>query len=208
MARMKKVIPNVVKSEPPKKRKFSFLAKMKSVKKRYVLIPLAVLVLAFAVTATVFFIPRDNTSFSYECWQLRSAVSDFLDHVCDGAYDKAAKSVFFVSESDATPLASSETLREQWAARMNDLATWASNTYLESYSDLSVRKEQGEMVVTVLLQIRRQGAPETFYQGIPHRLIVVRSDGVWKIQGISEEKLQTDFEKCISGRITPAEVTP
>lgn len=210
MARMKKVTPDFTKKAPPKKPIRSFFAKLKCIKKRYILIPLAVLAVAFAVTATVFLIPRDNTSFSYECWQLRGTLSDFLDHLCEKDFAAAAETVCFISEEDGSVLQSDSALRALWAKRMQDLGSGVSNTYLKSYEDLSVRKENGEMIVTVSLQVMRQGFPDTFYQNAPHRIFVVCTDGAWKFVGISDAELQTDFEKCISGRISssPSEVAP
>lgn len=210
MARMKKMITKSNEPKKSKKRRISFVAKLKTIPKRYVLIPLAVLFVAFAATATVFFIPRDNTSFSFECWQLRSTLSAFFDDLCDGNYADAAEKVYFVSEKDGTPLKSDSALRALWAKRMQDLGSGVSNTHLKSYEDLSVRKENGKMIATVSLQVMRQGFEDTFYQNAPHRISVIVSEGTWKIAGISDAELQTDFESCISGRIssTPSEVTP
>jgi hypothetical protein len=142
--------------------------------------------------------------------QLRSTLSDFLDHLCEKDFAAAAETVCFLSEEDGSVLQSDSALRALWAKRMQDLGTGVSNTYLKSYEDLSVRKEKGEMIVTASLQVMRQGFPDTLYQNTPHRIFVVYNDGEWKFVGISDAELQTDFEKCISGRISssPSEVAP
>ncbi|MBQ4322750.1 MAG: hypothetical protein IJC19_02285, partial [Clostridia bacterium] len=76
-------------------RKTGATAKKHVINKWIILIPCMMLCLALVVTAVIFFIPRDNTSFSYECWQLRFAVSDFLDDIIDENYNSAAQSVCF-----------------------------------------------------------------------------------------------------------------
>lgn len=162
------------------------------------------LALAFLVTVVIFFIPRDNTSFSFECWKLRWSVSSFLDDVADGDFEDAAESVYFLSE-EGNPLDSTEDLRKVWAKRLSDLRSGVRNNYLTDFSDLSVRKENGVMTVTVLLHIDLQGMEDKFYDGLPHTLTVVETEDGWKISGITDEKVKTDFEKAISGVISASE---
>ncbi|MBO5222610.1 MAG: hypothetical protein J6C26_09890 [Clostridia bacterium] len=186
-------------------RKTGATAKKHVINKWIILIPCMMLCLALVVTAVIFFIPRDNTSFSYECWQLRFAVSDFLDDIIDENYNSAAQSVCFVSAEDGRELKSNDIHRGIWCRRMEALRKGVRNNYLEDYNELSVRKENGVFVVTVLLTVQYQGQPDTFYDD-PHVLTVVEVDGEWKIASISEEAIQTDFEKAISGVISAAEL--
>ena len=172
--------------------------------KWFVLVPALLLVIAFVATAVVFFIPRDNTSFSYECYRLKSAVSDFLDDLMDEDYASAARSVSFYSAENKAPLESTEALRSIWAKRMKALRDGVRNIYLSDYNDLSVRKENGVFTVTVLLNVQLQGQADTFSKD-PYTLTVAETEDGWKISDITEQTVLTDFEKAISGAIFAAE---
>ena len=193
-----------MKTSKNKKRSGTRSEKHVQLQKRLLLLGGGILLLAFLVTAVIFFIPRDNTSFSYECWKLRWSVSSFLDDVADGDFADASESVYFLSE-EGSPLVFSEDLCKIWAKRMADLRTGVRNNYLTDFSDLSVRKENGVMTVTVLLHIDLQGMEDKFYDGLPHTLTVVETEDGWKVSGITDEEVKTDFEKAISGVITASE---
>jgi len=165
----------------------------------------SLLILVFLITAVVFFIPRDNTSFSYECWKLRFRVASFFGDVIDGDFSDAAEDVYFVSAEDGGVLAADDAVRTAWVSRMEALRTGIQNNFLADYSDLTVRKENGKMIVTVLLSVERQGYPDKFYRG-HHTLSVVETEDGWKIAGITEEPIKTDFEKAISGVISASEL--
>lgn len=172
-----------------------------------VLIPLAALIgLALTVTAVVFFIPRDNTSFSLECFRLRSAVSGFLKDVENERYDDAFETVYCTSAEDGRVLEATDACREAWTERVSALRNGTDGTYLKDFSDLSVRKENGEFIVTVTLSVIRQGYNDPFYAD-GSTFTVVYQDG-WKISSLSgyETELQTDLEKALSGRFTSDEL--
>ena len=178
-----------------------------SMKKNLKLILIAVsstLAVIFAVTAVVFFIPRDNTSFSFECFRLRWAVSGFLKDVISEDYEDAFDRVYCTAE-DGFPADSGEDLRKIWVSRVSSLRSGTDNTYIEDYSGLKVRKENGTFTVTVTLKVIRQGMNDPFYAK-GSVLTVVYDDG-WKISSVSEytPDLQTPLEKALSGRFSAEE---
>ena len=177
----------------------------KKFNKLWVLIPSFALLLALLVTGIVFFIPRDNTSFSYECFRLRFAVSGFLGDVIDGDFSEAAQSVYFVSAEDGTPIPTTDALCAAWAKRMTALKDGIRNIYLADYTDLIVRKENGVLSATVTLDVMLQGQTDTFSKA-PYTLTVVETEEGWKIAALTEQELLTDFEKAISGVISAEEL--
>lgn len=173
---------------------------------RPILISFGVLVvLVLTVTAVIFFIPRDNTSFSFECFRLRLAVSDFLKDVENQRFDDAFDMVYCTSSEDGSPINDKERCRQVWIDRVSALRT-KDNTYLNGYSDLSVRKINGEFTVTVTLSVLRQGYNDPFYA--EGSVISVVYDDGWKISSLSEYdlSLQTDLEKALCGSFTSAEL--
>ncbi len=162
-------------------------------------------VLALIVAAVIFFIPRDNTSFSFECFRLRLVVSDFLKDVKCQRLDDAFDRIYCTSPEDGTPIEGNENCRQVWIDRVSALRI-EDNTYLENYSDLKVRKSNGEFVVTVKLSVLRQGYNDLFYAN--ENVLRVVYDKGWKIASLSEYdlSLQTDLEKALSGSFTPEEL--
>ncbi len=160
-------------------------------------------VLLLTVTV-IFFIPRDNTSFSFECFRLRLALSDFLKDVEKDWLDDAFDRVYCVSAEDGTPIPNSDACRKAWIDRVSSLRE-TDNTYLKDHSDLSVRKENGRFTVSVTLSVIRQGYNDPFY-ATGSVLTAVYDDG-WKILSLSayDPSLQTDLENALSGRFTAAE---
>ncbi len=156
------------------------------------------LIVGILVTAVVFFLPRDNTSFSYECFRLRYAVSDFLKDVKSQRLEDAFDRVYPQSESGAC-LEKTEELRNLWVGRVSDLKQ-KENTYLADFSDLKVTKKNGEFTVTVTLSVIRQGYNDPFY-ATGNVILVVDKNGTWNVAGISGEdvSLQTPFEQALSG---------
>lgn len=165
----------------------------------------ALLVLGLIVLSVVFFIPRDNTSFSFECFRLRMTVSGFLKDLEQERYEDAFRSVYCIGE-DGAPVSSDETVEKIWVDRVSALRNSASNTYLADFSHLTVRKVDGVMQVSVLLTVQRQGAKDPFYSD-GSVIIVVYDDG-WKIQSLSSQPadLQTPFEKAVSGLVYDEEL--
>ncbi len=161
------------------------------------------LAVTLLVTAVIFFIPRDNTSFSWECFRLRLAVSDFLKDVEKEHYEDAFARVYR-TDADGSFAEYSETLQKAWIQRVESLRK-GSNTYLKDHSKLKVRKENGVFTVTVVLSVMRQGYNDPFYAR-GNTLSVVYDDG-WKISAVSDYEiaLQTDLEKALSGRFSSAE---
>ncbi len=160
----------------------------------------AVLVVGLIVTGVLFFIPRDNTSFSYECFRLRWAVSDFLKDVEKQRLDDAFDRVFLYSEAGAVE--KTDALRTAWTDRISDLKK-NDNTYLNGFSRLKVAKKNGEFTVTVTLSVTRQGYNDPFYAN-GSEILVTEQDGAWYIREITGEDLalQTSLEKALSGRIS------
>lgn len=176
---------------------------MKQSLKPVLLLVGVLLVTALLVTAVIFFIPRDNTSFSWECFRLRLAVSGFLKDVEKERYEDAFARVY-PTDADGSFAEYSETLQSAWIQRVESLRK-DSNTYLKDHSQLKVRKENGAFTVTVVLSVMRQGYNDPFYaQG--NVISVVYDDG-WKIASVSDYEitLQTDLEKALSGRFSSAE---
>lgn len=165
----------------------------------------ALLLFGFIVLAVVFFIPRDNTSFSFECFRLRMTVSGFLKDLEKERYEDAFRSVYCFGE-DGAPIASDETVEKLWVDRVSQLRNSTSNTYLADFSDLTVRKVDGQMQVSVLLTVQRQGAKDPFYS--EGSVITVVYDDGWKIQSLSSQpaELQTPFEKAVSGLVCEGEL--
>lgn len=163
----------------------------------YIIGAAALLTVALLVTGVVFFIPRDNTSFSSECFSVRMAVSGFLKDIAAERYDRAFESLY-CTDADGNPVDSSSALRQAWIERISDLKK-EDNTYLLRYSDLSVRKQDGKMIVTVKLSVLRDGYADAFYNH-GNVITVVYSDG-WRISSVSDEipSLQTEFERAVSG---------
>ncbi len=171
-----------------------------------ILFSVALLLLVALIGGTVvFFIPRDNTSFSFECFRVRLAVSGFLKDLEKGRYDKAVDFVYFVSSEDGSAVASDETVRSAWVERVSSLKQGTANTYLDGYENLSVRKENGKILVTVFLSVQRQGTKDPFYND-GNSVSVIYQDG-WKISSVSDYSfaLQTDFERAVSGVVTALE---
>ncbi len=162
------------------------------------------LALVFLVTAVIFFIPRDNTSFSFECFRLRLAVSDFLKDVEKGRFDDAFERVYCTSAEDGIQIEGNEKCRQTWIGRVYALRR-EDNTYLNGYSNLKVRKSEGEFTVTVTLSVLRQGYNDPFYSN-GNVISVVYDDG-WKIASVSQydPSLQTDLEKALCGSFTSEE---
>lgn len=157
----------------------------------------ALLAVILAVVAVIFFIPRDNTSFSFECFRLRAEVADFLKDVEKGRYDDAFDRIA-CRDAGGRPVESTDELRKAWTDRVAALKD-GDNTYLKDHSALKVRKENGEFTVTVTLSAMRQGYNDPFYaKGTT--LTVVNEDG-WKIVSVSEYEpaLQTPLEQALSG---------
>lgn len=188
-----------------KKNKKSVRAAKKKINKWFVFIPSALVVLAVVITGIVFFVPRDNTSFSYECFRLRLAVSGFLGNLIDGDHASAAEAVQFRAAESGEVLESTEALRSLWARRVEDLRKGVRNHHLADYSELSVRKEQGAMIVTVLLDVQLQGQADTFSKD-PYTLTVVETEDGWKIATLTENSVLTDFERAVSGLISAEEL--
>ena len=161
----------------------------------------ACLAVGLLIAVTVFFIPRDNTSFSFECFRLRCAASDFLKDVKQQRYDEAFDRIYCVSAEDDSPLTSGESFRDVWTQRVSALRE-KDNTYLNGFSDLSVRKEDGSFTFTVTLSVTRQGYNDPFYAN--GSVITAVYDGGWKFVSVSEydPSLQTALEKALSGRFT------
>ncbi len=179
--------------------------------KKSVKIPLisgvALVAVALIVTAVIFFIPRDNTSFSWECFQLRMAVSGFLNDVEKERYDDAFSAIWCFAEEDGAHLPSAEGLQKAWTKRVSDLKTGTAGTYLADHSKLKVWKEEGEFYVSVQFSVTRQGYNDPFYaNGSP--ILVEQEDGRWKIVSVSSYgmDLQTDLEKALSGAFSAQEV--
>ncbi len=163
-----------------------------------ILIAVAALVaVVLAVVAVIFFIPRDDTSFSFECFRLRAQVADFLRDVENERYDDAFSRIA-CRDAGGRPVESSAELQKIWTDRVSALRT-GDNTYLNDHSSLKVRKENGEFTVTVTLSVLRQGYNDPFYSK-GTTLTVVDEDG-WKIVSVSEYEpaLQTPLEKALSG---------
>ncbi len=180
---------------------------MKKSVKFSLLIPAAVLALALIVTAVIFFIPRDNTSFSWECFQLRMQVSGFLKDVKKERYEDAFDAVWCFSEENGDHLPSDETLKALWVNRVSGLKTGKDATYLDGYSKLKVRKENGDFYVSVVLSVTRQGYNDPFYaNGSP--ILVELEEGKWKIVSVSSygTDLQTNLEKALSGAFSAQEL--
>lgn len=164
-----------------------------------------VAVIALVVTAVVFFIPRDNTSFSFECFQVKMAVSDFLKDLENQRYDDAFDSLYCVSAEDGSPVEANEICRKAWTDRVAALRNGSEGTYLLDHSKLTVRKTDGVFQVSVILSVQRQGYNDPFYAN--GNLITVVYDDGWKISSVSAEPsaLQTPFEKTVSGAMTADE---
>lgn len=156
--------------------------------------------LAALVLLIVFFIPRDNTSFSFECFRVKMAVAGFLKDVEKERYADAFDGLYCVSAQSGDALGESESLRNLWVKRLSDLRNGQDATYLDGFSSLKVKKVNGEFRVTVVLKVVRQGYNDPFYAN-GSEITVVSDDGVWKVLSVSSEdvSLQTPFEKKISG---------
>ncbi len=166
----------------------------------------AVLAVALIVTAVIFFIPRDNTSFSWECFSLKMKVSGFLKDVQKERYDDAFDMISCYTDEEGASL-SPEVCRALWVKRVSDLKTGPEGTYLDGYSKLKVVKENGRFHVSVVLSVTRQGYNDPFYaKGSP--VVLTESDGQWKIVSVSSygEDLQTNLEKALSGAFTAEEL--
>ncbi|MBQ1273118.1 MAG: hypothetical protein IIY12_06460 [Clostridia bacterium] len=148
------------------------------------------LLVGLIAATVVFFVPRDNATFSFECFRLRFAVSDFLKDVKADRLDDAF---------DRIDADSSEDLRAVWTARVSELKN-KENTYLSDFSDLKVVKKDGEFIVTVTLSVVRQGYNDPFYAN-GSVITVTDESGSWKISSISEYEyaMQTPFEQALSG---------
>jgi hypothetical protein len=160
----------------------------------------------FLTVTVIFFIPRDNTSFSFECFRLRLSVSDFLKDVEKGRLNDAFDRVYCVSATDNAPISDSTPYRDAWTSRVASLRK-DDNTYLKDFSELTVRKENGQFTVSVTLSVIRQGYNDPFYAD-GSVLTVVYDDG-WKILSLSayDPSLQTDLERALSGLFTAEEST-
>lgn len=178
---------------------------MRSSVKRILIAVLSLVVLAFVVTAVIFFIPRDDTSFSFECFRAKAAVSGFLKDLENERYDDAFDAVYCFSAENSSPVESTDACRNAWTGRVVALRTGTDATYLSDFSDLKVRKVNGEMQISVLLSVQRQGYNDPFYSN--GSVITVVYDGEWKIASVSAEsvELQTPFEQAVSGRLTESE---
>lgn len=147
------------------------------------------LLIGLIAAIVVFFVPRDNATFSFECFRLRYEVSAFLKDVKADRWGDAF---------DRIDADSSEDLRAVWTARVSELKN-KENTYLSDFSDLKVVKKDGEFIVTVTLSVVRQGYNDPFYAN-GSVITVVNDNGTWKISSVSEYEfsMQTPLEQALS----------
>lgn len=159
----------------------------------------AVAILLLAAFFLVFFLPRANATFSYECFTAERTVEKFLDALIDCDYAKAVRYVGFTDENGEK--LSDDDLSSVWMDRVRDQQEGAAETFLISYEDPIVEKIDGEMTVTVFLTVRRAGGSDGFYAN-GNSFTLIR-DGGWRITSVSSEEygLQTSYEKALSGVI-------
>lgn len=173
----------------------------KNTKMKFLWIPAAVLILAAMVLCLI---PKENSAVSWEGLQVRLTVQRFLNGLKRENYKKAYACVQLIDAQTGARLEKNDELRDAWIGRVKQLREGSDYTYLESYEDLQIKKENGQYVVTVKLNVMRQGYQDLFYSGGSE--ITLIQDGGWKIVSVSSEspELQTPFEAAVSGRIDSA----
>lgn len=181
------------------------MKKDRNAKKKKILIGcLACAGAVILLAALLFFIPRRNARFSWDCFRARAAVSSYLKNVKAGNFAEAAELVSFTSV-DGRELPSDEENRQRWISRIQDLRQGIKQNYLLDYSDLSVVKVDGEMQVSVTLNVSIQGGGDKLSSGTTS-VFIKKVDGDWRIVSVSEYEYEkkSQYERALSG-ILPAE---
>lgn len=132
----------------------------KKIKKNVLRVLGAVVLLAVAVTAVIYFVPKKNGVFGFEQTKTYFEVRGFLKDVIAEDLDSAVKKVwFFDSEENlenGTAL-SAEDAQNVWKKRVAAQKNGEYANYIEDFSDLKVYKKNGVFYADVKLHTRERG---------------------------------------------------
>ena len=142
----------------------------------------AVVLLAVAVTAVVYFVPKKNGGFGFEQTKTYFEVRGFLKDIIAEDLDSAVENIWFFDNEEN--LENGTELSEEEAQNAN---------YIEDFSDLKVYKRDGVFYASVKLHTRERGVAS-------YRTTTLRfaNGKIYTVADYSTEQLNP-LEKALSG---------
>ena len=120
----------------------------------------AAVLLAVAVTAVIYFVPKKNGVFGFEQTKTYFEVRGFLKDVIAEDLDSAVEKVWFFDNEEnwenGTEL-SAEEAQNVWKKRVAAQKNGEYANYIEDFSDLKVYKKDGVFYASVKLHTRERG---------------------------------------------------
>ena len=156
----------------------------------------AVVLLAVAVTAIIYFVPKKNGRFGFEQTKTYFEVRGFLKDIISDDLDAAVENVWFFDSEDSlesgTEL-SEEEARRVWKNRVAAQKNGEYANYIEDFSDLKVYKKDGVFYASVKLHLRERGVAA-------YRTTTLRFENgkIYTVADYSVEQLNS-LEKALSG---------
>ncbi len=182
-----------------KKIKKEDTARTESIKKNLktaLRVAVAVVILAAAVTAVIYFVPKKNGSFGVRQTKTYFEVRSFLDDVIEVDFDSAVDDIWFYDSEDDVSAGTeieTETAESTWKKRVDEQKNGNYANYITDYSNLKVYLKDGELYADVRLHIYLRGVKT--YTSETFRFC----DG--KIYSITDYKTteMNTLEKALSG---------
>lgn len=156
----------------------------------------AAVLLAVAVTAVVFFVPKKNGAFGFEQTKTFFEVRAFLKDIASDDLDSAVEKVWFFDSGESvesgTELSEDEA-KKIWKDRVSGQKSGEYANYIEDYSDLKVYKKDGEIYASVKLHLRERGVTA-------YRTTVMRFENgkIYSVADYPVDRLNT-LETALSG---------
>ena len=156
----------------------------------------AAVLLAVAVTAVIYFVPKKNGVFGFEQTKTYFEVRGFLKDVIAEDLDSAVEKVWFFDNEEnwenGTEL-SAEEAQNVWKKRVAAQKNGEYANYIEDFSDLKVYKKDGVFYASVKLHTRERGVAS-------YRTTTLRfaNGKIYTVADYSTEQLNP-LEKALSG---------
>lgn len=156
----------------------------------------AVVLLAVAVTAVVYFVPKKNGGFGFEQTKTYFEVRGFLKDIIAEDLDSAVENIWFFDNEEnlenGTEL-SEEEAQNVWKKRVAAQKNGEYANYIEDFSDLKVYKKDGVFYASVKLHTRERGVAS-------YRTATLRfaNGKIYTVADYSTEQLNP-LEKALSG---------
>lgn len=168
----------------------------KKIKKNVLRVLGAVVLLAVAVTAVIYFVPKKNGGFGFEQTKTYFEVRGFLKDVIAEDLDSAVENIWFFDNEEnlenGTEL-SEEDAQNVWKKRVAAQKNGEYANYIEDFSDLKVYKKDGVFYASVKLHTRERGVAS-------YRTTTLRfaNGKIYTVADYSTEQLNP-LEKALSG---------